>query len=141
MASKLQQFLSARKAAKGCETHVSMAGGSYTLSEADEGQLLPLYAQALSTGEAVHLVERPTLHCFQLYMDLDLQEMEELNHGQLLGYVATVQDTVRQVYPACSATDVFFHVFVCSADAKDVPAKNGKPLLVKTGVCNGSGRK
>jgi hypothetical protein len=29
---------------------------------------------------------------------------------------------------------VFFHVFVCSADAKDVPAKNGKPLLVKTGV-------
>ena len=41
---------------------------------------------------------------------------------------------MRQLYPACSATYAFFHVLVCSADAKDVPAKNGKPLLVKTGV-------
>lgn len=117
-------------------THTSMMGGwNGSFVVADESKLHQLIAlqleQNLKAGTGIKrwywLTERLT-PVYRLFVDLDCEGLQELPDHTKVELAVCAQRAVRAYFPHGS------RVIVCKADPKQLPAKDGLPARLKTGV-------
>jgi hypothetical protein len=123
--------------AKKDTTHYRMDGGKLQIRDSFMTQFLERYADAVSEGDMVSLVERRT-PVFKMHFDLDFEDVAEIKKPMVSELLRHIRDAMAPFFPddadAGAAGDAGrFHAVVLKAPCKTMKSKNDGSPQVKTG--------